>query len=899
MKSLHRRLQDGLLSATWRVVSTWPRLVIGAALALTLVSSLYAGMHLRMNGDQDRLVSPDLPYQKTHLENLRNFGDQEYLYVVVETGGSDEGRRRAEVFVGKLAARLRGHGDLVREVFYRVTPEDLGDAALQLAAPEDLAKLEQILRGMSPFIEDWVRDRSLSSLMAQVSRLFHEGQASLAGLDASLVRRGLEWLARLTGAIRRVLEGRTPDGPVVDLDGALGSYLTAGGGKLLIMRILPAKDFSTLEIIDAPLTVIRAELSAVRNEMPGVAAGITGRPVLQADEMETTSRDMTRASLVDTILVGMLFVLVLHGWLRPALIMMTLGFAMAWTFGFATLAVGELNLLSVVFALVLVGIGVDYGVHIVMRFIEASHGGSSVDAAVRAAIYHTGPGIVLGVACTVCTFYAVLGSDFRGLAELGLIGGTGILLCLIAMMTVLPAMLLVVGRRGYFPAKPARVVALPMLQWVTDRPRGMLLLLAGLTLAGSPGLLRVHFDYNLLQLQSQGLESVAYERRLTDSEDESTWYAVLTAESLEGVRRQVSSVQGLPSVGKVQSILDFLPAEKETVPSSMASIRALTAQWSLPLNDPPPEEPGSLVRGFEQLREGLEALSEKLFAAGAGSELALVERAIDEIGRSTEIVMMDPGASPRLAAFWGKVLSEARAASEQALRWVSADPVTVDQLPGFARRLFIGQDGRFQIKVSPRGDVWDFDNLQRFVDELRGVSPEAGGVPVVVLESAHLMHRTFLYAGCVTVALVSVILWAYARSVRFVLLALAPLGVGILWLLEWMGWLGIEFNLANFFALPILIAIGVDGGVHLLDRWGELESAGDLFSTSTPTAVATSFLTTITGFGGLLPADHQGLASLGAVMVLGSVTGMAACLLVLPCALKVFGGKTSGKGAHS
>ncbi|NTW36170.1 MAG: MMPL family transporter, partial [Syntrophobacteraceae bacterium] len=167
--------------------------------------------------------------------------------------------------------------------------------------------------------------------------------------------------------------------------------------------------------------------------------------------------------------------------------------------------------------------------------------------------------------------------------------------------------------------------------------------------------------------------------------------------------------------------------------------------------------------------------------------------------------------------------------------------------------------------------------------------PSVSGVPVTVLEAARLMHSTFVSAAAITVVLVCLILWVYAHSLRYVLLTLLPLAIGMLWLLEMMGWLGLKFNLANFFSLPILIAIGVDGGVHLLDRWQEMEGEGSLFSTSTPTAVASSFITTITGFGGLLFASHRGLASLGAVMVLGSIAGMLACLLVLPCALQLFG----------
>ena len=152
------------------------------------------------------------------------------------------------------------------------------------------------------------------------------------------------------------------------------------------------------------------------------------------------------------------------------------------------------------------------------------------------------------------------------------------------------------------------------------------------------------------------------------------------------------------------------------------------------------------------------------------------------------------------------------------IKWLNAGKMTPDDLPVSLKDLYIGKDGRYQIKVIPKEDVWDFDKLNRFVTELRKVDPEVSGVPVGVLESARLMHRTFLSAAALTIALVTIILWLYSRSFLYILLTMLPLGVSILWLLEIMGWFNLHFNLANFFAIPILIAIGVDGGVHLFAR---------------------------------------------------------------------------------
>ncbi len=213
--------------------------------------------------------------------------------------------------------------------------------------------------------------------------------------------------------------------------------------------------------------------------------------------------------------------------------------------------------------------------------------------------------------------------------------------------------------------------------------------------------------------------------------------------------------------------------------------------------------------------------------------------------------------------------------------------VAPKDLPEHLRSLYVGKDGSFMVKISPVENVWDFDKLTGFVADLRKIDSEVTGVPVVVLESSLLMRETFLEAAGLTIILVSVILFLSSFSLSYVLLTLVPLFAGIFWLLEIMGITGLSFNLANFFAIPVLIAIGVDGGVHFLARWKELSEGERLYHTSTPVAVGLSFCTTMIGFGGLLLAHHRGLASLGGIMVTGSATCLVGCMVVLPAVFRL------------
>jgi len=452
------------MAVLWRLVRDHPGLLIVTGLGLALISTLISVFFLHLNSNQDCLVSPSVPFQKRYLEHLENFGDQEYLFVVIQTGGTEAGKKQATQFAERLNTRLQKHPDLIQAVYYSISPKDLGDGALLFASPEEARTLTNMISFLAPFVDRWVRDGSLAGFFNIIAGLLdgrkaedggqrteNRGQLGSMDMDPALLGQALGFLNGLLNNVDETLSGQKVDGLGFGLNQRPGEYFFSASKKLLVMRILPIKDFGAMDVIGKPLAAVREALNATRAEFPGLAVGLTGRPALQADEMETTNRDMTRAAIIAVLLVGVLFMIVLHGWLRPFLVLLSLAMATAWSFGFATVTVGELNLLSVIFALVLVGIGVDFGIHVVMRYVEAHGKGLGVEDAVRVSLFRTGPGVILGAVTSVCAFYSVLGSDFIGLAQLGLIGGTGVLFCLASMMIVLPAMLLLAGKNKFRP----------------------------------------------------------------------------------------------------------------------------------------------------------------------------------------------------------------------------------------------------------------------------------------------------------------------------------------------------------------------------------------------------------------------------------------------------------------
>lgn len=867
-----------------------PALIVICAILLAAVCGVSSALWLRLDSDQDNLISHELPFQKRNLEQIRNFGDQEYMFVVIKTGGTDEGKEKSAAFAASMAAKLEKHPELVKEVHYAMSARDMGPGVLMFASPDELREFVNLARDFGPLGREWFEEPGLTRFLDMTAGLL-SGKSGGGAADPEMFGPVMNSLDAFVGDMESALmHGSNPElagAPVLGLDKAGIHYFYTRNGKLLIMRILPKKDFGAMDVIGPSLTFVRQALEQTREEFPEIEAGLTGRPVLSADEMHTTDQDMTIAAIISVVLVGLMFMIILHGWLRPMLVMVSLFCAMAWTFGFTLVTLGSLNLLSIVFALVLVGIGVDFGIHVVMRYVEATGSGMTPDDAVEEALVHTGPGVLLGGITSVCAFYAVLGQEFVGLAELGLVGGTGIIFCLISMLTVLPSMLLIAGRRNLFPSSRPRMVTMPFMEKIVSRPVAVLIVAAVLTALAYPGIKKAGFNYNLLELQAEGLESVEYEHVLINDSDESTWFAVMTRPDLGSVRSLISELKQVPSIGRIESILDYLPeGQKEKAEILRGEARILDG-IDFDKNEFYTLEPYKIQVALANLIEALLDLEEKLFSAGAKDEMNKVSAIIEKAENCIDLIESNPSVTVNLAELQSRLVAELGDSFKWLKEILEVRSVGPDDLPAQLRSMFVGKDGMFMVKVSPVENVWDFEKLKGFVADLRRIDPHVTGVPVVVLESSLLMRETFLEAAGLTLIMVSLILFLTSFRISYVLLTLVPLMAGIFWLLEVMGLTGLSFNLANFFAIPVLIAIGVDGGVHFLARWKELSPGERLYDTSTPVAVGLSFCTTMIGFGGLLLAHHRGLASLGGIMVTGSATCLVGCMVVLPAVFRL------------
>jgi hopanoid biosynthesis associated RND transporter like protein HpnN len=648
---------------------------------------------------------------------------------------------------------------------------------------------------------------------------------------------------------------------------------------------------------------IRVLMQETQREVPGINVGLTGGPVLEHDEMAQSQKDTTIATILSLVICALIFIYGYSETGRPVKATLCLLVGLAYTLGYATLVVGHLNLLTITFLPMLIGLAIDFGVHLVTRYEEELRHGHSETEALRTAMIYTGQGIFTGALTTAGAFLAVWFTDFKGIQEMGLISGGGLVICLVPMLTMLPVLLLR-GRQNVLDHK------------LTDKPdtRGRIeqtwlsrpALVVGLTMVVC-GLCvtqfhKIYFDYNLLNMQSRDLPAVNFERKLiaaatqsgTNGNGKSVLFAAVMADTAADAVAMEKKILQLPSVAEVESMSRFLAADQT---QKLATIREIKMEVA----DIRFAAPDTNAVDVAELSRTLWALSGYLGQAADATvkdepvlskQLTAFKRTITQT-RKIILSAKPAEAAARLAKFQEALFTDVCETFDTIREQDDAQALRPQDLPETLRARFVGVTGKYLLQVFPKQDIWQRANQQQFVGELRAAldpqhteKPIITGEPVQLLEYTGLLKSSYELAAWYSLAAIVLLVLIHFRNLGSLLLALVPVIIGAIWLGGFMGLCGIPFNPANIMTLPLVIGIGVTNGIHILNRYAE-EKTPSIFSKSTGKAVLVSGLTTIAGFGSLMVAEHQGIQSLGYVMAMGVTTCMVAGLIFLPALLNL------------
>lgn len=889
LTNFHRQLLIGVL----HVVRYPKRILLIAALVLIACAAV-ASWKLNMSTDQDKLFSSNVPFFRDYIEFTRDFPENQASYVIIQAKDPAHPPPTAQwiKIADAITERLRQEKKYVRAVDSHVPISELGSQGLLFDSPAELKDDVADAIRLMPLAKLWGEAPNVLTRFALGNTPM---QRFLAGVQFHLDPQTAEFVELLAEGWNKTLAdpnqpitlgNQVPDLTILGATdpGRIGYYYVPDeenpSHHLLLVRVYEQANYASLNGMAEVINGIRHAAIDAGAAYPEFMVGLTGRPVLEADEMVTTDRDSRRSEIAALIVVFIGLVLLLRSiWLAvTAEIALLVG--IGWTFGWATLSVGELNLLSMVFLIALIGIGMDYLIQVLSRYRREALRHSDPRIIWAAVFKHVAAPINTACLGAAGAFFVSVFTNFRGAAELGIIASGGLLLCLISGYVVLPALLTL------FPAKIRPTAGerpgaeRPAVSFKSDRSHHLWLILpavwAALLLAGVHFMLKAHFDPSLLNLQAQNLPSVKLVQKLQ------TWSAVVLSKDLEKLRQVRSAVENLSTVAGTDSILraydnyDWLRQHQGQIP---------TIAWT----SPQPIQPADLPR----LANTARALATRLEKSTAGStqpsEFASAAQSLQVFAAA--LSNLNGSAADQAAnhlSAWQNVFVTELKTLVAPLHPPSPD---IAKLPQTMRDHYVGQDGRYALYIDPKQDLWVQSNLTDFVHQVERAVANVPGAPAVTGIAVNIYHSTssieesFYRATAYAVALILCLVLLDLRDIRQTLLAVSVLAMGLPMLVALMGLMHVSWNFANFFALPILIGAGHEYGVFMVHRYNEAcrdpRRIWQRWDVSDRALLLCAFVTTASfGFFWAL-GHHQGLKSLGLVMALGIACIYLATLCML------------------
>jgi uncharacterized protein len=853
----------------------------------------YTVANLEFLTSRSDLVGGDKQYHKIYLEFKKEFPIQDDLVVVVESESMERNRQ----FVERLGKKLERDTNFA-SVFYKGDLVIMGPKAL-LFLPEDaLRDLHKTLQDYKPFLVQFTKATNLVSLFNLVNTQFRTASREENAQNRALVK-ALPALERIIAqAVDSLKRPGIPPSPGINalFEGGAEAerqmYITYGDGRIYLLTAQARDEGGNADAVKR----MRELITETQLEVPGLNVGLTGEPVLEVDEMAQSQRDSTIATIVSLIIVALIFIYGYHETGRPLKATACLLVGLAYTMAFTTFTVGHLNILTITFVPILIGLAIDFGVHLITRYEEELRRGRAQQVALEKSMVNTGMGIFTGAFTTAGAFFAMAATDFKGIQEMGIICGGGMLVCLVPMMTLLPAWLLR-GRQNVLDVqlgdKLERETASEVDRrarienfWLR-RPFGVIAVVVIISALSVLGARKVFFDYNLLHMQSAGLPAVIFQDKLINSSKRPLLFGAIVAKDLTQATNLISMITNLPTVAAVESMAPYLTEPQETKLTLLTEVKNLAAEIQFQPVDMGSADLRELTQTLWSLHGyiTLAANDVKKDEPELHKQLLSLRRAISALLHGM-LLGDKPPISEKLADFQQSLFIDVRETFESIRDQDNSGPLRAADLPDPIRNRFVGVTGKHLLQVYPKKDVWDHDAQAEFIRDLRTIEPSVTGTPVQLLEYTTLLKESFEQAAIYSLIAIAILVLIHFRKISCVILSLLPVGVGALWMLGVMGLLNIPFNPANIMTLPLIVGIGVTNGIHILNRFAE-EQHPSILARSTGKAVLVSGLTTIAGFGSLIIAEHQGIRSLGIVMATGVTTCMLVGLTFLPALLNL------------
>jgi len=874
---VHGRLAAALVETS----SRHPWAVVVLCALLTAGSIYVAATILEIDTDSDRLLSPELRVRQTNLALAKAFPEMQHnLVVMVEADAPADARAAAEDLTTRLAADPARYPG----VFLPGDAPFYDDFGLYYLDRDELEDLAARMEKAGPMLAALADRPELPILIGSLTHII----GSVDGLS-SLGEDGHRILRHFALAVERFNEGGHAPIPWPDL---FFEDVGAEHESPQLLFVRPVGDLTQMAPVLQAMTAIRT-LSRELEARPGLRVRVTGDRAVHTEEMSLVAREAILSACASLLLVSLILFQCLRSLRLVAATVLTLLVGLAWTGGLAGLAVGQLNALTSAFAVLYIALGVDFGIHFALGYLEQRRFDDARLPALRTTGRNVGSSLLLCALTTAVGFYSFIPTDYPGVSDMGIISGSGVLLGLMATLTFYPALIALGLGEARLPAHSSRrrfEITLPTFP--TRRPRAVCVVAAIVTIVCCTALSRVRFDTNTLAVRDPRVESVQALAVLLSDHERSVWTIDVLTRDLAEARALAPRLEALEGVDHVNSVDSFLPEDQAL---RLAIFQQMRSDLTTPveLSDDESGEGFDRLTALEMTIEGygvaLDIDADLRGDTGDDALLVSVAERLREALLELHGRLQNEVNPPDVDALEEDVFGELGSLLEDVLGALPKRTVTLDDLPNDLKRRYLAPDGRARVEVFASTDLSEPGALERFSDLIHAVRPDAGGPAAGTVALARAIVASLRQALATAVVVITLLLLVLWRSLKYTLITLTPLFVGSVATAAVSVFADIPFNFANIIVLPLILGIGIDSGIHLVHRHRMgLANGQNLLATSTASAVFYSALTTVSGFGTLALSNHLGIASLGQMLVVGVLLMLLANVVVLPAVLKLF-----------
>jgi hopanoid biosynthesis associated RND transporter like protein HpnN len=845
-----------------RMVDTARRHAAPVVLILTLLtaaSTYFAATHLRLNTDVEGMMPANLPWRQRQFALDRAFPQNADLLVVVIDGKTPG---LADQAAAALTARMRREPQLFKYVRRPDGGRFFDQNGLLFLSQDKINKIVNRLIAAQPLIGGLAHDPSLRGLFGGLSTFLNGAKkagASAHKLDSALTA--------INDTVGGVLAGKPA---------RLSWQRQFAGGSAprnlrQIVLAQPVLDYASLR----PGGRATAEIRHLASELQldpahGVRVRLTGSVALNDEEFGAVRSSALVSTTLSIVAVIAVLFLALRSLKLVAAIVATVAAGLALTAGFAAAAIGSLNMISVAFAVLFVGLATDFAIQFSMRYRDQRHRLSDFAVALKSTAASIHGALLLAAAATAIGFLAFLPTQYAGISELGLIAGVGMVIGIVLTFSLLPALFALLRPRGepepigFRRAAPLDRFLLRRRRWVI----GGAVLLALASLAATPFL---RFDFDPLDLQDPHTEAMQTLYSLMKDPTTSPYAAEVLAPSLKAAQALAARLSKLPEVDAAVTLTSFIPKHQKAKLAQISDLPFLLGPSLTPLSVLPPPTSAEALKAIADCRAALQSYAAK---QGPESPAARLARSLGQV---------EQRGAALLPALHQALIAPLPGELDRLRQMIAAQPVTLASLPPQLRRLWTAPDGRTRVQIFPRGNPQDPAVLQKFVAAIRRIAPDVTGTPVTIQESGRTITGAFIEAGIIAILVITALLGLVLRRVRDVALVLAPLMLSGLLTLAVTVVIDMPLNYANIIALPLLLGIGVAFDIYFVMNWRSGQS-GHLQS-STARAVIFSALTTASAFGSMALSSQPGMAAMGRLLAISLLCTLFCTMLILPALL--------------